>query len=374
LTRKTPLNLAEFKLNPYYIQMWGCTVMNLVKKFTIFGSVTISSLAIAQSVSARFVIFVVGNDYMTLQKVRMVSPSAFATKLNGQSVVQAGIFNSENSADTMALSLQQSGLSAQKYFRSAGGKENDVQVPFSETSIAPISPVVPLPSPQQVVIAPQIVSQVETRQAPTQVFTSNPPQQVFTPNLQQQVIAYNNPQYQQITTVVPQIQTQQILVPQCQQVLVPETRQVVTQAFVPQTIQTNYPQGYTPTSYIQPQTGFIATEPTLTAPINSQNLIGNTTNLAVQQPTVVPYNTTNNQSQLPQATQNPNYRYVAAIPATPNNQTLLSRVRQYVPNAFLSSSGRGTYIHAGAYQNRDSAESVSRYLRSQGVESRVLYF
>ena len=73
-------------------------------------------------------------------------------------------------------------------------------------------------------------------------------------------------------------------------------------------------------------------------------------------------------------TQNPNFRYVAAVPATATNQFLLSRVRQYVPNAFLSSSGRGTYIHAGAYQNRDSAESVSRYLRSQGVDSRVLYF
>ena len=79
-------------------------------------------------------------------------------------------------------------------------------------------------------------------------------------------------------------------------------------------------------------------------------------------------------SLLPQTSQNPNFRYVAAVPAKSNNQFLLSRVRQIVPNAFFANSGRGAYIHAGAYQNRDAAESVSRYLRSQGVDSRVLYF
>ena len=85
-------------------------------------------------------------------------------------------------------------------------------------------------------------------------------------------------------------------------------------------------------------------------------------------------NTATIEPQLPQATQNSNFRYVAAVPAAASNQFLLSRVRQYVPNAFLTNSGRGTYIHAGAYQSRDSAEAVSRYLRSQGVDSRVLYF
>ena len=107
---------------------------------------------------------------------------------------------------------------------------------------------------------------------------------------------------------------------------------------------------------MQPQSGFIQPTATL-APTSLDNSIG-----------------LSNEQLLPQQSQNTNFRYVAAVPANLNNQFLLSRVRQYVPNAFFSNSGRGTYIHAGAYQSRDSAESVSRYLRSQGVDSRVLYF
>ncbi len=353
--------------------------MNLVKRLAIFGTITIASLAIGQSASARFVIFVSGNDPVTLQKVRTISPSAFATKINSQPVIQAGIFNSETSADSLAIALQQSGLTAQKYFRSSGGKESDVQVPFSENVVTSVAPLSSLPNPQQVVIQ---------QAQPTQSFQMEAqPQQVLT-SVPQQVVAYNNPQYQ--------VQTQQVLVPRWQQVLVPETRQVVTQNVVPQTqlVQTGYVQssyvqptvqpsyvqpnvqstGYTQTvAYTQPQSSFIVGEAASVAPVNYDNSVGTTNNFPVQpQSTSTTYNSY--QNQLPQATQNPNFRYVAAVPATATNQFLLSRVRQYVPNAFLSSSGRGTYIHAGAYQNRDSAESVSRYLRSQGVDSRVLYF
>ena len=366
--------------------------MNWVKRFSILGSVAIASLVLAQSASARFVIFVAGNDASTLQRVRTVSPTAFATKINDQPVVQAGTFNSETSADSLAIALQQTGLSAQKYFRASGGKETNVQVPFSETSTAFVnSSSISLPNPQQVVIqsspTPQPVSfQVDSQ---PQVFSSAP----------QQAIAYNQNQYQQITTntVVPQVQTQQVLVPRWQQVLVPETRQVVTQTVVPQTqiVQTGYTQqatgyvqptvqatGFTQTTgYVQPQTGFIPTTSTTLAPTTFDNSISTTTSFALPPQSVnTAYSTgsyTSNATSeppLPQAAQNSNFRYVAAIPAAASNQFLLSRVRQYVPNAFLTNSGRGTYIHAGAYQSRDSAEAVSRYLRSQGVDSRVLYF
>jgi len=212
--------------------------MNWLKSFSILGFATIASTAIAQSASAQFVVFVAGNDPATIQRVRLVSPDAFPTRLNDQPIVQAGTFNSENSADTLAIALQQSGLSAQKYFRSSGGKGSNVQVPFPETS----SIITTLPSPQQVVIQP---------------FPSNV-------SIEQQVA--------------------------------------------------------------------------------------------------------------PQSSQSSAFRYVAAVPSTANNQFLLSRVRQYVPGAFFANSGRGAYINAGAYQNRDSAESISRYLRSQGLDSRVLYF
>jgi cell division protein FtsN len=224
--------------------------VNWIKRFSIFGAVAISSLAIAQSVSARFVIFVSGNDPATLQRVRTVSPDAFATKINDQPAIQAGTFNSEASADSLAIALQQSGLSAQKYFRNEG----NVQAPFTDTVTTSLP--ASLPSPQQVIIQQSSIPQPVSFQTDSQL-----------------------------------------------------------QAFSS------------------------ATEP-----------------------------------KLPQATQNPNFRYVAAVPSAASNQFLLSRVRQYVPNAFLTNSGRGTYIHAGAYQSRDSAESVSHYLRSHGVDSRVLYF
>ena len=387
--------------------------MNWIKRFSIFGSVAIASFAIAQSASARFIIFVSGNDPATLQRVRTVSPTAFATKINDQPAIQAGTFNSEASADTLAIALQQSGLSAQKYFRSSGGKESNVQVPFTDTTTTSLP--ASLPNPQQVVIQQNSIPQNSIPQ-PVSFQTDSQPQ-VFS-SAPQQAIAYNQTQYQQVTTntVVPQVQNQQVLVPRWQQVLVPETRQVVTQTVVPQTqiVQTGYTQqatgytqptaytqpiaytqpttsyvqpnlqatGYTQTTgYVQPQTGFIPAASATVIPTTYDNSIGTATNFAVQpQPTNTAYtntaytNTATNEPQLPQATQNPNFRYVAAVPSAASNQFLLSRVRQYVPNAFLTNSGRGTYIHAGAYQSRDSAESISRYLRSQGVDSRVLYF
>jgi len=303
--------------------------VNWLKKFSILGTVAIASLAIAQSASARFVIFVAGNDTATLQRVRTVSPAAFATKINEQPAIQAGIFNSETSADSLAIALQQSGLSAQKYFKTSGGKENNVQVPFTNT-LTSIANASALPNPQQVVIQQTPISQPVCFQpdSPPQIFSS-----------------------------APQVQTQQVLVPLWQQVLVPETRQVMTQTQIAQT------------GYVQPQTGFIPSS-TLVPTDN----FGATTNFVVQQPQPASTAYTSNEPQLNQAVQNPNFRYVAAVPASATNQLLLSRVRQYSPNAFLASSGRGTYIYVGAYQNRDSAESVSRYLRSQGVDSRVLYF
>jgi hypothetical protein len=319
--------------------------VNWIKSFSILGTVaiasTITSLAIAQSASARFVIFVAGNDSATLQRVRTVSPGAFATKINSQPVIQAGTFNSEISADSLAIALQQSGLSAQKYFRASAGKESNVPLTVTPSSM-----------PQQVV--------VQT--------TSTPQQVVIQPESQPQTF-----------TSVPQVQTQQVLVPRWQQVLVPETRQVVTQTVVPQTqiVQSGTIQtGTVQTGYIQPQTGFIQSLSTAIVPTSYDNSVAvnyATPNYATTQSQPVSAELSSEQL-LPQQSQNPNFRYVAAVPAKASNQFLLSRVRQYVPSAFFSNSGRGTYIHAGSYQNRDSAESVSRYLRSQGVDSRVLYF
>ncbi|OIP72997.1 MAG: hypothetical protein AUK48_10650 [Oscillatoriales cyanobacterium CG2_30_44_21] len=68
------------------------------------------------------------------------------------------------------------------------------------------------------------------------------------------------------------------------------------------------------------------------------------------------------------------YRYVTAIPVRAGVTATLNQVRRSVPNAFVAKSARGDYIYVGGYTNRESAESLRYYLRSQGLEARVLYF
>ena len=80
-------------------------------------------------------------------------------------------------------------------------------------------------------------------------------------------------------------------------------------------------------------------------------------------PSYLPTNSIENSAQ---------YRYVTAVPL--RTITTLEQVRQFIPNAFVARSGRGNYIYAGGYPNRDAAESLKHFLRSQGLDARVLYF
>jgi len=66
------------------------------------------------------------------------------------------------------------------------------------------------------------------------------------------------------------------------------------------------------------------------------------------------------------------YRYVAAVPV--RSIATLAQVRQLIPSAFMAKSSRGDYVYAGGYTNRDTAESLKYFLRSQGLDARVLYF
>ncbi len=68
------------------------------------------------------------------------------------------------------------------------------------------------------------------------------------------------------------------------------------------------------------------------------------------------------------------YRYVTAVPLRAGAALTLAQVQRLIPNAFVSKSGRGDYIYAGGYTNRDGAESLKHFLRSQGLDARVLYF
>ncbi len=68
------------------------------------------------------------------------------------------------------------------------------------------------------------------------------------------------------------------------------------------------------------------------------------------------------------------YRYVTAIPMSTGGIGALEQVRRLIPNAFIAKSFRGNYIYAGGYTNREAAESLKHFLRSQGLDARVLYF
>lgn len=68
------------------------------------------------------------------------------------------------------------------------------------------------------------------------------------------------------------------------------------------------------------------------------------------------------------------YRYVTAIPMSTGGMGALAQVQRLIPNAFVAKSSRGNYIYAGGYPNRDAAESLKHFLRSQGLDARVLYF
>ncbi|MEA5503271.1 peptidoglycan-binding protein [Halotia wernerae UHCC 0503] len=67
-----------------------------------------------------------------------------------------------------------------------------------------------------------------------------------------------------------------------------------------------------------------------------------------------------------------NNRYVVVVPI--NNNDILNKVRLYIPNAFSEQSSLGNYVNAGAFGDRESAERISRMLRSNGLDARVQYF
>jgi peptidoglycan hydrolase-like protein with peptidoglycan-binding domain len=63
--------------------------------------------------------------------------------------------------------------------------------------------------------------------------------------------------------------------------------------------------------------------------------------------------------------------YVVVIPER-NADTFL-QVLRYMPNAYKAKNQRGPYIIANRYYQRDGADSLAKYLRSQGLDARVVY-
>ena len=68
----------------------------------------------------------------------------------------------------------------------------------------------------------------------------------------------------------------------------------------------------------------------------------------------------------------PDHNYVVVVPG--RRESLLTEVRQYIPDAFMTSSRLGAYVHAGAFENRSAAEDLSMRLQACDIRSRVVYF
>jgi hypothetical protein len=65
-------------------------------------------------------------------------------------------------------------------------------------------------------------------------------------------------------------------------------------------------------------------------------------------------------------------RYYVIVPSSVD--TVLTKVRNIVPTARLTASERGTYIEVQGFPDRGSAEALNINMRSQGLDSRVIYF
>ncbi|BDI15882.1 hypothetical protein ANSO36C_16840 [Nostoc cf. commune SO-36] len=66
-----------------------------------------------------------------------------------------------------------------------------------------------------------------------------------------------------------------------------------------------------------------------------------------------------------------NNPYRVIIPIS-NNDTL-SRVQQYIPEAITEQSNLGDYVNAGAFSDRAQAETLTKKLRSLGLDARVKF-
>ncbi|MEH1949856.1 MAG: peptidoglycan-binding protein [Nostoc sp.] len=66
-----------------------------------------------------------------------------------------------------------------------------------------------------------------------------------------------------------------------------------------------------------------------------------------------------------------NNPYRVIIPISSNDT--LSKVQQYIPNAIAEQSNLGDYVNAGAFSDRSQAETLTKKLRSLGLDARVKY-
>ncbi|MDZ8185355.1 MAG: peptidoglycan-binding protein [Nostoc sp. ChiSLP02] len=66
-----------------------------------------------------------------------------------------------------------------------------------------------------------------------------------------------------------------------------------------------------------------------------------------------------------------NTRYTVIVPIFSHDT--LTKVQQYIPNAVAEQSSLGDYVNAGAFSDRTQAETLTKMLRSYGIDARVRY-
>jgi formyltetrahydrofolate synthetase len=67
----------------------------------------------------------------------------------------------------------------------------------------------------------------------------------------------------------------------------------------------------------------------------------------------------------------PDRRYIVLVPT--GSMDILKIVQVCIPDAFMTQSKLGAYIHAGSFANLNHAESLAAALRSRGLDARVIY-
>ncbi len=74
----------------------------------------------------RYLVYVDGSDFQTLQAIRQIEPSAYIRQYQGRSIIQSGVFNRVSNAQQRVSELQSRGIYSARIISFANGQEIDV--------------------------------------------------------------------------------------------------------------------------------------------------------------------------------------------------------------------------------------------------------
>ncbi|MEH2388652.1 MAG: hypothetical protein V7K14_23360 [Nostoc sp.] len=113
----------------------------------------------------RYLVYVDGSDFQTLQQIRQIEPSAYIRQYQGRNVIQSGVFNKVSNAQQRVSELQSRGIYSARIISFANGQEigvgdrNNRNNRNNITAIRPVSRyyvAIPTTSEQLPAIAAQI--------------------------------------------------------------------------------------------------------------------------------------------------------------------------------------------------------------------------